>query len=74
MCLISDFSCFAGIPICFANSAVGLNICAKTVGIKRYKSVIRTRRRSTIKSEGCKRKQRKKLLSNVSCVLCDNKN
>lgn len=55
MCLISAFRSFAGIPACFANSAVGLHICAKTVGIKRYKSVIRKKRRSMIKSEGCKR-------------------
>ena len=74
MCLISAFPSFAGIPVCFANSAVGLHICAKTVGIKRYKSVIMKKRRSMIKSKFYKREQRKKnYYQNVPCVLCDNK-
>ena len=38
---ISVFPCFDGIPVCFANSAVGLEICAKIVRIKRFKSVIK---------------------------------
>ena len=53
---ISALACFASIPVWFANSAVGLKICAKIVGIKRFKSVIKKKRRRMIKSEICKRK------------------
>ena len=42
---MSAFACFAGIPICFANSVVGLKICAKTIRIKRYKSVIKKKKK-----------------------------
>ena len=38
---ISDFSFSLGIPVGLINSAIGLNTCAKTSGIKKYKSIIK---------------------------------
>ena len=37
---ISAFSSLVGIPIGITSSAIGLKICALTVGIKKYKSII----------------------------------
>ena len=37
---ISAFSSLVGIPIGITSSAIGLNICALTAGIKKYKSII----------------------------------
>ena len=53
---ISALACFASIPVWFANSVVGLKICAKIAGIKRFNSVIKKKRRRMIKSEISKRK------------------
>ena len=36
---ISAFASLIGIPIGITNSAIGLKICAITVGIKKYKSI-----------------------------------
>ena len=36
---ISDFAPLAGIPIGITSSAIGLNICVTTGGIKKYKSI-----------------------------------
>ena len=38
---ISAFASLIGIPIGITSSAIGLKICAITVGIKRYKSIIK---------------------------------
>ena len=53
---ISALACFASIPIWFANSVVGWNICAKIVGIKRFKSVIKKKRRRMISTKENKEK------------------
>ena len=37
---ISAFASLVDFPVGIASSAVGLNICATTVGIKKYKSII----------------------------------
>ena len=38
---ISAFASLVGIPIGITSSAIGLNICAITAGIKKYKSIIK---------------------------------
>ena len=38
---ISDFAPLIGVPIEIASFAIGLNICAITAGVKRYKSIIK---------------------------------
>ena len=38
---ISAFAFLVGIPIEITNSAIGLNICGKIAGIKKYKSIIK---------------------------------
>ena len=38
---ISAFASFIGIPIGITNSAIGLKICAKPAGFKKYKSIIK---------------------------------
>ena len=41
---ISAFASLIGIPIGIACSAIGLKICVKTTGVKRYKSVIKKKK------------------------------
>ena len=46
------FSAFASlvcVPVGIASSAVGMKICTITAGIKKYKLIIKKRRRSMIK-------------------------
>ena len=38
---ISDFAPLIGVPIEIASFAIGLNICAITAGVKRYRSIIK---------------------------------
>ena len=38
---ISAFASLVGIPIGITNSAIGLKICAKPAGFKKYKSIIK---------------------------------
>ena len=33
------------VPVCIRNSAVGINICAITVGIKKYNSIIKKKKK-----------------------------
>ena len=47
---VSAFASLVGIPISIENSAVGLKVFAITAGIKIYKSILRKRKRSMIKS------------------------
>ena len=42
---ISAFSSLVGLPIGTASSAVALKICAITAGIKKYKSIIKKKRK-----------------------------
>ena len=46
---ISAFASLVGIPIGVTSSAIGLKICAITAAIKKYMSIIKKRKRSTIK-------------------------
>ena len=46
---ISDFAPLIGVPIGIVSSAIGLKICAITAGVKRYKSIIKKKKRSIIK-------------------------
>ena len=46
---ISIFASLDGIPIGIASYAVGLNICAITEGIKRYKSITKKKKREHVK-------------------------
>ena len=46
---ISAFASLAGIPLRITSSAVRLKICVTAAGIKKYKSIIKKRRRSMIK-------------------------
>ena len=46
---ISVFTSLVGIPAGITSSAIGLKICAITAGIKKYKSIIKKRKRSLIK-------------------------
>ena len=43
---IPDFTSLVGIPIVIRSSAVGLKICVITATIKKYKSIIKKRKRS----------------------------
>ena len=42
---ISAFASLIGIPIGITSSAIGLKICAITAGIKKYKSIIKKKKR-----------------------------
>ena len=42
---ISNFASLVGIPIVITSSAVRLKICAITAGIKKYKSIIKRKRK-----------------------------
>ena len=42
---ISVFTSFIGIPIGITSSAIGLKICAITTGIKKYKSLIKKKKK-----------------------------
>ena len=42
---ISSFASFSGIPIEITNSAIGLKICAVNAGIKKYKSIIKKKKK-----------------------------
>ena len=42
---ISDFVSLLGIPIGITSSAIGLKICATTAGIKKYKSIIKKKKK-----------------------------
>ena len=42
---ISAFSSLLGIPIRITSSAIGLKICAIAAGIKRYKSMIKKKKK-----------------------------
>ena len=42
---ISLFASFLGIPIGIMSSAIGLKICAVTARIKRYKSIIKKKKK-----------------------------
>ena len=42
---VSEFASLVCVPVCITSSAVGLKICAITAGIKRYKSVIKTKKK-----------------------------
>ena len=43
---ISAFASLIGIPIGITSSAIGLKICAITAGIKKYKSIIKKKRKT----------------------------
>ena len=43
--LISTFASLVDIPIGITSSAIGLNICAITAGIKKYKSIIKNKKK-----------------------------
>ena len=45
MCFISAFASLAGILIGITSSAIGLKICAIAAGIKRYKSIIKKKKK-----------------------------
>ena len=47
--LISAFSPLIGIHIGITNSVIGLKICATAAGIKKYKSIIKRKKKSMIK-------------------------
>ena len=42
---VSDFASFLGIPIRITTSATGLKMCVTTAGIKKYRSIIKKRKR-----------------------------
>ena len=46
--LISAFSSLFSIPIDIASSAVGLKICEITVGIWKYKSIIKNKKKKAV--------------------------
>ena len=43
---ISAFASLVGIPIGIMSSAIGLKICAITAGIKKFKSIIKKKKRN----------------------------
>ena len=42
---VSTFASLLGIPIGFTSSAIGLKFCAITAGIKKYKSIIKRKKK-----------------------------
>ena len=42
---ISAFPSLTGFPVCIVSSSVGLKNCAITEGIKKYKSIIKKKRK-----------------------------
>ena len=42
---ISAFTSLVGVPIAMTSSAIGLKVCAITVRIKKYKSIIKKKRK-----------------------------
>ena len=46
---ISEFTSLVCVPVGITSSAVGLKICAIISGIKKYKSIIKKRRKSMTK-------------------------
>ena len=46
---ISTFASLLGIPVGITSSAIGWKLWAITAGIKKYKSIIKKRRKNTIK-------------------------
>ena len=42
---VSAFAALVGISVGITSSAVGIKICAKTAGIKRYKSIIKKKKK-----------------------------
>ena len=42
---VSTLATFIGIPIGITSSAIGLKICAITAGIKRYKSIVKKKKK-----------------------------
>ena len=46
---ISAFASLVGIPIGFTSSAIGSKICVITAGIKKYKSIIKKKKKNMIK-------------------------
>ena len=47
---ISAFASLVGIPIEITSSAIGLKICAITAGIKKYRSIIKKKRKKDNKT------------------------
>ena len=45
---ISAFASLLGIPTGIASSAIGLKICTITAGIKKYKSIIKKKRKKSM--------------------------
>ena len=41
----SAFSSLAGIPVRITSSAIGLKVCAMTAGIKKYKSIVKKKKK-----------------------------
>ena len=48
---ISAFASLVGIPIGIASSTIGLKICVITAGIKKYKSIIKKKKKKHDKTE-----------------------
>ena len=46
---ISDFSSLVGIPVGITSSAIGLEICVVTAGMKKYKSIIKKKKKKHYK-------------------------
>ena len=42
---ISAFASLVGVPIGITSSAIGLKVCAITAGIKKYKSIIKRKKK-----------------------------
>ena len=47
--LVSAFASLVGVPVGIMSSAVEIKICALTAGIKKYKSIIKKKRKNMIK-------------------------
>ena len=45
MFYISAFASLVGIPLGITSSAIGLKLCAITAGIKKYKSIIKKKKK-----------------------------
>ena len=65
---ISDSASLIDIAIGTTSSAIGLKICAITVGIKKYKSIIKKKKHNKIVSLGKSKLNRTKVLISKSLI------
>ena len=70
---ISSFASLVGIPIRITSSSIGLDICVITGGIKRYKSIIKKKKKKHDKILSLAKSKLNSVKVSVSKALIDSK-